>query len=75
MEKHAPQNGGFFIRFVVFTSTLVCSVVWNQSGFNGGNIIISIWPFNRKRSPDGRIINHKARICTHGGMQKLGVGY
>ena len=23
MDKHAPQNGGFFIFFVIFTSTLV----------------------------------------------------
>ena len=36
MEEGAPQNGCFFIRFVTFNSTLVYSVVWNQSqnGFN-----------------------------------------
>ena len=31
MEERAPQNECFFIRFVTFTSTLVYSVVWNQS--------------------------------------------
>ena len=31
MEKCAPQNEWFFIRFVSFTSTLVYGVVWNQS--------------------------------------------
>ena len=38
-------------------------------------IIKSIWPFKRKRSPTGKIIRHKARICAHGGMQRWGEGY
>ena len=31
MKKLAPQNWWFLIGFVAFTSTLVYSVVWNQS--------------------------------------------
>ena len=31
MEKFAQKNGCFFICFVTFTSTLVYSVIWNQS--------------------------------------------
>ena len=34
MEKHAPKNGRFFICFVMFTSTFVYSVIWNQSTIN-----------------------------------------
>ena len=30
MEERAQQNGFFFIPFVMFNSTLVYSVVWNQ---------------------------------------------
>ena len=31
MDKGAPPNGYFFIRFVTFTSKFVYSVVWNQA--------------------------------------------
>ena len=31
MEKRAPQNGFFFHPFLMFTSNLVYSVIWNQS--------------------------------------------
>ena len=31
MEERAPQNGCFFIHFVMFPSTLVYSAIWNQS--------------------------------------------
>ena len=34
MEKLAPQNGWFFIRFLAFTRTLVYSIVWDQSLHN-----------------------------------------
>ena len=34
---------------------------------------MSICSFKRKKSPDGRLIKHKNRICTNGGMQKWGV--
>ena len=37
--------------------------------------ILSIWSFKRKRYPDGRIQNHKARLCAHGGMQTWGENY
>ena len=36
---------------------------------------MSICYFKRKRTPDGRLIKHKARLCAHGGMQQWGVNY
>ena len=41
----------------------------------GTKTIMSIWPFKRKRYPDGRVLKHKARLCVHGGMQKWGENY
>ena len=35
----------------------------------GAKTILAIWSFKRKRFPDGRIQNYKARMCAHGGMQ------
>ncbi len=32
----------------------------------------SIWSFRRKHAPDWTIINHKARLCPHGGKQVEG---
>ncbi len=37
--------------------------------------IMSIWSFKRKRYPDGMLNKHKARLCTHGGMQTWGTNY
>ena len=39
------------------------------------DIIMSIWSFKRKRFPDGQLMKYKARLCAHGGMQRLGVKY
>ena len=41
----------------------------------GHRTIMSIWSFKIKRYPDGRIMKYKARLCAHGGQQKLGVNY
>ena len=38
-------------------------------------IIQSIWTFKRKRTPDGTITKHKARLCAHGGMKQWGNNY
>ncbi len=35
-------------------------------------ILPSIWSFRRKHAPDWTIINHKARLCPHGGKQVEG---
>ena len=32
--------------------------------------ILLIWSFKRKRFLDGKLLKHKARLCTHGGMQR-----
>ena len=40
MEERAPQNGWFFIRFVVFTSNLVYSVVYNHSVYVPCEVVI-----------------------------------
>eukprot|EP00957_Ditylum_brightwellii_P051193 3881002-Ditylum_brightwellii.AAC.1 len=31
--------------------------------------------FKQKRFPSGALMKHKARMCTHGGMQKWGVDF
>ena len=51
---------------------------WNlirRIELNEKNTIIYILSFKRKRSPYGRIIKHKACLCSHGGMQQWGVNY
>ena len=42
---------------------------------NGNKNIISIWHFNRKRSPYGGLIKHKSHLCPHGVIHKWGVNY
>ena len=37
--------------------------------------IMMIWSFKRKRSPDGTLTKHKARLCCHGGQQQWGLNY
>ena len=39
------------------------------------DIIMSIWSFKRKRFTDVQLMKYKARLCAHGGMQRLGVKY
>ena len=34
-----------------------------------------IWSVNINRDPYGRLIKHKSHMCSHGGMQQLGVDY
>ena len=36
----------------------------------GVKTILSVWAFKVKRYPDGRILKYKARLNTHGGMQR-----
>ena len=36
---------------------------------------MSIWYFNIKRAPYGRLIKNKSGMCSHVGMQQLGVNY
>ena len=42
---------------------------------DGAKTILAIWPFKRKVFPDGRVLKHKSRLCTHGGMQPCGENY
>ena len=37
--------------------------------------ILSIWNFNHRRSPDGKLTKHKAWLCEHVEMQQWGVNY
>ena len=37
--------------------------------------ILSIWYFKCKRFPDGRLMKHKYRLCSRGGIQEWGVKY
>ena len=34
--------------------------------------IKSIWSFKRKQKPEGKLLNHKAKICAHEGIQQWG---
>ena len=36
---------------------------------------MSIWSFDRKRPPHGRLVKHKVHLCSHGGMQQRLVNY
>ena len=42
---------------------------------SGTKTILSIWAFKVKRNPDGRILEHKAQLNAHGGMQRWGIDY
>ena len=42
---------------------------------DGKKIIMSIWYFRIKSTPDGRLIYHKALLFPHRGMQQWGVNY
>jgi hypothetical protein len=37
------------------------------------DILMGVWSFKRKRTPTGKLIKHKARLCAHGGQQRYGV--
>ena len=41
----------------------------------GMKTIMALWPFKRKRFPDGTLNKHKARLCKHGGQQTWGQDY
>ena len=38
-------------------------------------LIIVIWSFKRKQSPDGMLLKYKARLCTHSRQQMWGENY
>ena len=38
-----------------------------RSEFKNVRTIMAMWSFKRKQAPDGTILNHKARLCAHGG--------
>ena len=56
------------------TSNLHWRVV-NRSMIGDVKIIKAIRSFKRKWIPDGSLLKHKARLCTHGGMQQYGENY
>jgi hypothetical protein len=37
--------------------------------------IQAIWSFKCKRRPDGTLVKHKARLCSYGRVQQLGINY
>ena len=51
------------------------TVVHHKNIPKNANPIKKIWYFKRKRKPDGDLLNHKARLCAHGGMQQWGDSY
>ena len=51
------------------------SIVHRDNLPNKARPIKAIWCFKRKRKPDGKLLNHKSRLCAHGGMQQWGDSY
>ena len=52
--------------------------IWHlvpRSAIGDAKVVKAIWSFKRKRSPDGTLLKHKARLCAHGGMQEHGEHY
>ncbi len=41
----------------------------------GKRVLPAIWSFRRKRTPDGTVYKHRARLCAHGGRQIEGIDY
>ena len=37
--------------------------------------ILDIWSFKCRIFPDGILLNHKSRLCVHGGIQKWDINY
>ena len=52
-----------------------CELVDRNSIPKGHKTAMIIWSCNIKRYPGGRIMKYKARLCAHGGQQKLVVNY
>jgi hypothetical protein len=65
MEKEVEDHEGRGHWILVPRSTIP----------SGNKPIKAIWSFMRKRFPDGCLNKHKARLCTHGGMQCWGENY
>jgi len=42
---------------------------------SNARLLSSIWSYRRKRSPVGKILKHKARICVDGSQQQYGRDY
>ena len=51
------------------------SIVHRNTLLNKARPIKAIWSFKRKRKPDGELLQHKARLCAHSGMQQWGDSY
>ena len=50
-------------------------VVHHLEKLPGVKSILAIWCFRRKRFPYGSINKHKARLCSHGGVQQYGFNF
>ncbi|MGZ8880111.1 MAG: reverse transcriptase domain-containing protein, partial [Halobacteriota archaeon] len=58
----------------------ICTLdrIWHlvpHAALGDAKVVKAIWSIKRKRSPDGTLLKHKARLCAHGGMQEHGEHY
>ena len=58
----------------MFTKKIFHLVPKNTVPF-GKRILPAIWSFRRKRTPDGSVYRHRARLCVHGGRQQEGIDF
>jgi hypothetical protein len=73
-----PDRSSFIRAMVKEVNDLFENDVWQlrrRSELGAVQTIKTVWSFKRKRSPDGTITKHKARLCAHGGMQVEGVHF
>jgi hypothetical protein len=70
-----PDRPNFIRAMVKEIDDLFQNDVWqlrHHSEVGDIQTIKTVWSFKRKRSPDGTVTKHKARLCAHGGMQLSG---
>jgi hypothetical protein len=73
-----PDRPNFIRAMVKEIDDLFQNDVWqlrHHSEVGDIQTIKTVWSFKRKRSPDGTVTKHKARLCAHGGMQVEGVHF
>jgi len=73
-----PDRPSFIKAIVKEVNDLFQNDVWrlcHRSEIGNIKTIKAVWSFKQKRSPDGTVTKHKARLCAHGGMREDGVHF
>ena len=58
INNHKEENNFTIVQILLVPATV--------------KTIKSIWSFKRKQKPEGKLLNHKAKICAHEGIQQWG---